>query len=112
VEITVRKIGKCKILDCSGPITIGPAAQALRKAVREAVQDGTSKIVLNLGDVPYTEDAGTAELISSFVYVKNQGGSLLLLNVAPKVRKWLVISKLATIFDIYDDEQKALEGCE
>ena len=111
MEITTRTIGKCKVLDCSGPITIGPAAQALRKAVREAVQDGTSKIVLNLGDVPYTEDAGTAELISSWVHVKNQGGSLSLLNVAPKVLKWLVVGKLTEVFDIYDDEQKALEGC-
>ena len=111
MEITVRNAGKCKVLDCSGPITLGPATAALRKAIRDAVQDGTSKVVLNLGSVSYIDSGGIGELISSFVHIKNQGGNLSLLNLTEKIQKLLVIAKLLVVFDVFDDEQKALEGC-
>jgi anti-sigma B factor antagonist len=110
MKITTRAAGKCKILDCSGPITLGPATAALRNGIREAVKDGTAKVVLNLKDVPYIDSSGIGELISSHVHAKNQGCSLPLLNLDPKVHKLLVIAKLLVIFDIFDDEKKALEG--
>ena len=112
MKITTRTVGKCKVLDCSGKLTLGPATADLREAIREAVQDGTSKIVLNLRDVPHTDMHGISELVSGFVYLKNQGGCLTLLNLALKIHKVLVITKLTEVFDIYDDEQKALDGCE
>ena len=111
MEIKTRNAGKCKVLDCSGPITLGPATAALRKAIRDAVQDGTSKVVLNLGGVPYIDSGGIGELISNFVHIKNQGGNLVLLNLTEKIHKLLVIAKLIVIFDVFNDEQKALEGC-
>jgi len=111
MEISTRIVGKCKVLDCRGPITLGPPTAALRDAIREAVQDGTAKVVLNLGDVPYIDSAGIGELISGFVHVKNQGGKLPLLNLTKKINELLVIAKLFTIFDVFEDEAKALEGC-
>jgi len=111
MKITTRNVGKCKVLDCSGPITLGPATAALRKAIREAVQDGTPKVVLNLGDVPYVDSGGIGELVSGYVHVKNQGGNLPLLNLTKKIHSMLVIAKLIVIFDVFDDEEKALEGC-
>ena len=111
MEISIRRVGKCKILDCDGPITLGPATAALRNTVREAVKDGALKIILNLKEVPYIDSSGVGEMISCFVHVRNQGGNLPLLNLNQKVHRVLVIAKLLVIFDIFDDEQKALEGC-
>jgi anti-sigma B factor antagonist len=110
MEITTRTGIKCKILDCSGRLTLGPATAALRKSVREAVQDGYSKVVLNLGDVSYIDSSGIGELISCYTHVKNQGGNLSLLNLTEKIHTLLVVTKLLVIFDVFDDEQKALEG--
>jgi len=112
MEITTRTIGKCKVLDCSGPITIGSGTATLRKAVREAVQDGTSKVVLNFGKMSKVDASGLGELISSYTHVKDQGGKLVFLNLSKNIQKLFVLSKLASVFDIYDDEQKALEDCE
>ena len=98
-------------INCSGPITLGPATLALRKAIREAVQDGTLKVVLNLGNVPYVEACGLGEIVSGYVHVKNQGCKLILLNLSKKTQKFIALCRLEAIFDIYDDEQKALEGC-
>jgi anti-sigma B factor antagonist len=111
MEILTRYVGKCKILDCSGPITLGPATAALRAAIREAVQDDTPKVVLNLGNVPYIDSAGIGELISGFIHVKNKGAKMPLLNLTKKINELLVIAKLYAIFDVFDDEAKALEGC-
>ena len=111
MEILTRYVGKCKILDCSGSITLGPATAALRAAIREAVQDDTPTVVLNLGDVPYIDSAGIGELISGFVHAKNKGCRLPLLNLTKKINALLVIAKLTAIFEIFEDEAKAIEGC-
>ena len=111
MKITIAKIGKCKVIDC-GPLTLGPATAALREAIREAVRDGTSKVVLNLAKVNYIDSSGLGEIISGHFHVRNQGGNLVLLNVSKKIQKMLVRLRIVGIFDIYDNEQKALEGCE
>jgi anti-sigma B factor antagonist len=111
MEINTRKIGKCQVLDCRGPITLGPATAALREAIRRAVKDDTPRVVLNLGDVPYIDSSGIGELISGFVHAKNQGVRLPLLNLTKKISELLVIAKLMTVFEVFEDEGKALEGC-
>jgi anti-sigma B factor antagonist len=112
MEITMRVAGTCKILDCKGKLILGQPTAALRDAVRDAVQDGTLKVVLNLADVSYIDSSGIGEMISGYVHVKNLGGNLSLLSLKEKFHRLLIIAKLLAIFDVYDDEQKALEGCQ
>jgi anti-anti-sigma factor len=112
MEIATRTVGKCKILDCKGKLVLGPATATLRQSIRNAVQDGTSKVVLNFAEVTQIDSSGIGEMISGYVHVKNQGGSLPLLNLNEKFHTLLVIAKLLAIFDVFDDEQKVLEGCE
>lgn len=112
MEITTRTVGKCKILDCKGKLILGPATAALRKAVRDGVEGGASKIVLNLAEVTYIDSSGIGEMISGYVHVKNLGGNMPLLHLNEKFHKLLVIAKLLVIFDVFDDERKALEGCQ
>lgn len=111
MNITTRKVGKCKILDCSGELILGPPTAALRNAIREAVQDGTKKLVLNLGKVRYIDSAGIGELISGYTHVKSHEGNLSLLNLTKKINNLLVIAKLISVFDIFEDEKSALADC-
>jgi len=111
MKISTRNVGKCKVLDCSGQITLGPATAALRKAIREAAQDGTKRIVLNLADVNFMDSPGIGELISGYIHLKNQGGNLSLLHLDKRIDQLLVTAKLRVVFDVFDDERKALEGC-
>jgi anti-anti-sigma factor len=112
MEITTRTIGKCKVLDCSGKLTLGPATQALRKAIREAVQDDTVKVVLNLKDVPYVDISRFAEIISGYAHARNQGSNLVFLNPSEEFCKMVINAKLLTVIYTYNNEQEALEGCE
>jgi anti-sigma B factor antagonist len=112
MEIITRTVGKCKVLDCRGELIIGPATEALSKAIHEAVQDGTLKVILNLCNVSYIDSSGYGELIGGHLYTKNLGSKLILLNATKKILRLMELTKTGIIFEYFNDEQKALEGCE
>jgi anti-sigma B factor antagonist len=104
MKIEVRAVGDIKILDCSGKITLGEGTMSIRNAVRDILQSGGKKIVLNLADVNYIDSAGVGELVSTYTTVVNNGGRLKLLSLTKKIRELLAITKLLTVFEVHDDE--------
>lgn len=110
MKITTRTVGDVTILDCSGKITLGEGTMAVRNTVREVLKNGGRKIILNLGDVNYIDSSGIGELVSTYTSVTNQGGKLILLNLTKKIQELLAITKLLTVFEVHDDEPKALAG--
>jgi anti-sigma B factor antagonist len=108
MKIDIRTIGDIRILDCSGKITLGEGTMFIRNTVREALQSGAKKIILNLGDINYIDSAGVGELVSTFTTTVNAGGKLKLLNLTKKVQELLTITKLLTVFDVFTDEKAAL----
>ncbi len=105
---TAREAQGATVVDLSGRITLGEGSTTLRQMIRDLLQKGDNKIVLNLGDVNYIDSSGIGELVSGFTAVKNQGGELKLLNLTKKVHDLLQITKLFTVFDVYSDEGTAL----
>lgn len=108
MRIETRTVNDVTILDIHGKITIGEGSAEIRNRVRDLLQAGRKKILLNLGDVSYVDSSGIGELVSSFTTVTNQGGQLKLLSLTKKLRELLAITKLLTVFDTYDDESKAV----
>jgi len=108
MKIETRTVNDVTILDMHGKITIGEGSAEIRNRVRDLLQAGRKKILLNLGDVSYVDSSGIGELVSSFTTVTNQGGQLKLLNLTKKLKELLAITKLLTVFDTYEDEAKAL----
>jgi anti-sigma B factor antagonist len=108
MNIEVRTIGDVKVLDGSGKITLGEGTMALRNRVRDIVQGGNKKIILNLADVTYIDSSGVGELVTAYTTVTNLGGKLKLLNLTKRSRELLSITKLLTVFDVYDNEQAAV----
>ena len=74
------------------------------------LKNGGKKIVLNLADVNYIDSSGIGELVSSYTTVTNQGGKLKLLNLTKKIQELLAITKLLTVFSVYDNEQQAISS--
>ena len=108
MKIDTRTVGDVHVLDCSGKITLGEGTMAVRNTVREVLKNGGRKIVLNLGDVNYIDSSGIGELVSTYTSVTNQGGKLVLLNLTKKIQELLAITKLLTVFQVHEDEHKAL----
>jgi anti-sigma B factor antagonist len=108
INISERQAGDVTILDLEGKVTIGEGSVALRSAIRRLLGEGKNKILLNLGKVGYIDSSGIGELVSSFTAVNKEGGSLKLLNLTQKIQDLLAITKLLTVFDVYDEEAEAL----
>ena len=108
ITISERQAGDVTILDLDGKVTIGEGSVALRNAIRRLLGDGKSKILMNLAGVGYIDSSGIGELASSFTAVNKEGGTLKLLNLTQKIQDLLAITKLLTVFDVFDDEAQAL----
>jgi anti-sigma B factor antagonist len=108
--LTCREVGAVTIIDFSGKISLGEGSALLRKTIRELLDDGQTKILLNLGDVNYIDSSGIGELVSGFTAVRNRNGELKLLNLTKKVHDLLQITKLFTVFDVYNDEPTAVRS--
>lgn len=108
LNIQQRQAGDVTILDLSGKITIGEGSVQLRDSVRKLLEDGKKKVLLNLGDVSYVDSSGIGELVSSYTTTNNQGGQLKLLNLTKKIQDLLMITKLLTVFETFDNESEAV----
>jgi anti-sigma B factor antagonist len=108
--LTQREVGPVTIVDLSGKISLGEGSALLRKTIRDLLNGGQLKILLNLGDVNYIDSSGIGELVSGFTAVRSRNGELKLLNLTKKVHDLLQITKLFTVFDIYTDEATAVRS--
>ena len=110
VQISSRTAGDVTIVDVAGKITLGEGSSALRDKVRELSASGSKKMLINLGDVNYIDSSGIGELVSAFTTVTNSGGALKLLNLTKRVQDLLQITKLYTVFEVFDSEEAALKS--
>ena len=110
IQLSTRQVGDVCVIDVVGRITLGEGASTLRESIRDLVTKGNKKILLNLGDVSYIDSSGIGELVSGFTSVANQGGVLKLLSLTKRVKDLLQITKLYTVFDVYDDEATAVRS--
>jgi anti-sigma B factor antagonist len=108
MKIETRNVGEAKILDISGQITLGEGTKAVRDGVRSILDQGGKKIILNLAEVNYIDSSGVGELVSTHASVTSRGGELRLLNLTKRIKELLTITKLLTVFQTYEDEQKAI----
>ncbi len=110
ITISERQAGDVTILDLDGKVTIGEGSVALRGAIRRLLGEGKNKILLNLASVGYVDSSGIGELVSSYTAVNKEGGTLKLLKLTQKIQDLLAITKLLTVFDVFDDEGEALSS--
>lgn len=112
LDLKERQAGDVTILDLSGEVRIGDSSVALRESVRNLADQGKKKLLLNLAGVKYIDSSGIGELIANYTTVTRQGGQLKLLKLTDRIQNLLVITKLLTVFDSYEDEAEALKSFE
>jgi len=110
VKLTTRQVGDVTVIDAVGRITLGEGSSAFRETIRDLVAKGNKKLLLNLADVSYIDSSGIGELVSAFTTVTNHGGVLKLLNLTKRVQDLLQITKLYTVFEVFDDEAAAVRS--
>ena len=97
------------VVDCSGRIVYGEEALLLRSTVRNALSE-CNRIVLNLGEVNYIDSGGLGVLVELGTSAQNAGGAIKLTRLTQHVSDLLQITKLLTVFDVYNSEAEAVES--
>lgn len=108
MTITERESGDVTILDVDGKILLGEGDVQLKRKIDELIEGQKTKLVLNLASVPYMDSGGLGEIVRSYTTVKRAGGELKLLNATKRISDLLTITKLITVFDLFEDEAAAV----
>lgn len=108
IKASTRLVSNVVIVDTIGELRLGEGTDAMRRVVREVLQEGYRSILLNLRDVRHIDSAGVGELMSCYTSVRNQGGQMKLMNLSKHVHSLLQITKLYTIFEVEEDEERAV----
>jgi anti-sigma B factor antagonist len=103
-----RQVGNVSIVDLNGKITLGESSAVLRDELNALLAMGRKSIIVNMANVSYVDSAGLGELVGKYTTATNQGGSIKLLHLQSKMKDLLQITKLHTIFPIFEDEDEAV----
>jgi anti-sigma B factor antagonist len=107
------KISNCEVdgvslVALNGRIVLGEESNALREKLKSLIAGGKKKIVLNMAEIDYIDSSGLGALVAAHLSAKNGGASIRLCNLGQKFHEVLQLTKLLTIFDVYDTEAAAV----
>ena len=105
---TTQQTNGVSVVTLTGRIILGEESALLRDTVAELLQQGHRKILFDLSGVTYIDTTGLGSLTGSLAKVTKEGGDLKLVNLAPKLQDLMQITKLYTVFEIFDDRNAAV----
>jgi len=110
LKINVRTLNDgIAVVDCAGRIVFGEETAELRDRVRTLIAKG-SRVILNLADVTYIDSVGLGTLVALYTTARNAGGSIKLARLTQRVGDLLQVTKLLTVFEVYNSEEEAVDS--
>lgn len=109
LKVITREVDGVTIVNCNGRIVFGEESSELREKIKSLLAKN-KKLVLNLGGVSYIDSGGLGILVSLYTSARAAGGNIKLANLTQRVGDLLQITKLLTVFEVYEGEQKAVDS--
>jgi anti-sigma B factor antagonist len=109
LKLNNRVVNGVAVVDCGGRIVFGEESALLRDTVKKLIGEN-SQIVLNLAGINYIDSGGLGTLVALYTTAQNAGGSVKLANLTQRVGDLLQVTKLLTVFEVYDSEDKAVKS--
>ena len=110
LEITEKESSGVTVLVLAGRVTLGEESSKLRTKLKDLLGEGKTRVVLDLAEVKYIDSAGLGTLVAGYTSARNQGASMKLANLTKKFDEQLHITKLVTVFDVYDSVEGAVKS--
>lgn len=110
LQIVEKDEGGTTVLVLSGSVTLGEESNYLRSKMKEILGKGKTRLVLDLASVSYIDSAGLGALVAGYTTARNQGASIKLANLTKRFHEQLNITKLVTVFDVYDSVEQAVKS--
>jgi anti-sigma B factor antagonist len=109
VKMNTRTVDGVTVLECTGRIVFGDESAALRETVKKLLEN-SKQIVLNLGGVTYIDSGGLGTLVALYTTARNSGRDIKLAKLTPRVGDLLQVTKLLTVFDVFETEDQAVKA--
>ncbi len=109
LKLTTKVKDGVLVVDCIGRIVFGEESTLTRETVKKAIAEN-NRIVLNLGEISYIDSGGLGTLVGLRTSAQNAGGTIKLTNLTKRVGDLLQVTKLLTVFDVYNSEAEAVES--
>lgn len=109
LRMSTRTVDGAMVVDCSGRLVFGEESASLRDTVKKLIAQSPN-IVLNMHEVNHIDSGGLGTLVSLYTTARNAGGAVKLARLSQRVGDLLQITKLLTIFEVFDDEEKAAKS--
>ena len=110
LKMTVRTINSVVVLEMSGRLVLGEPAESLRDTIGRLLAEGYRAFLLDLSGVSHIDSSGLGQTIAAYASIRNRSGRVALLTPSTRASQILQIAKLATVFDMYDDEAEAIDA--
>ena len=110
LNIVEKEVGGVLVLQLIGRVTLGEESNQLRTKLKDVLAEGKTRLILDLAEVSYIDSAGLGTLVAGFTSAQNQGANLKLANLTKRFREQLHITKLVTVFDVYDNVDDAVKS--
>lgn len=110
LEIVEKESSGVTVLILSGRVVLGDESNQLRTKLKDMLGKGKNRIVLDLAEVKYIDSAGLGALVAGFTSAQNQGAHMKLANLTKKFDEQLHITKLVTVFDVYESVDDAVKS--
>ena len=108
LNITQRRFGGVVILDLDGKIALGETNRSLHESLKGLAESDEKNVLVNLAKVTAIDSSGLGELVAGFASLERSGGSMKLLNLPERITEIMTITKLLTVFDIFENEADAV----
>jgi len=110
MEIQQRDREGITIEDLKGRLTVGDEVSRFRDQLQKLIDSGHRNIVLQMEHVDYIDSTGLGALVMAYTSMQRAGGKIKLLNLSRRGIELLVMTKLTTIFEVFNDEQSAINS--
>jgi anti-sigma B factor antagonist len=110
VDIRTREKEGVTILDLEGRLVVSESLNVLRETVNHLLSDQKLMVVANLAGVDYIDSTGLGTLVVCYTTLQRAGGSLKLTNLNRRNLELLLLTKLSTVFELFNDEQSAINS--
>jgi len=108
LQFVEKEVSGVTVLELSGRITLGEESNQLRTKIKDLLAEGKKRLVLDLENVSYIDSAGLGTLVSGYTSAQSQGANMKLANLTKRFREQLNITKLVTVFDVYNSDADAI----
>jgi anti-sigma B factor antagonist len=110
LEIVEKDLADATVLVLTGRVTLGEESNQLRTTIKDILGRGKTRLVLDLAQVSYIDSAGLGTLVAGYTTARNLGATMKLANLTKKFHEQLNITKLVTVFEVYDSVEEAVKS--